>query len=58
MMKLDEAIEVVKDYAACWTDGDILAGAAEMKDETQFLSRDQRIALRIFMQAGEEMFAC
>jgi len=58
MMKLDEAIEVVRDYAACWNDGDILAGAAEMREETQFLSRDQRIALRIFMQAGEEMFAC
>jgi len=55
-MSLAEACDLVQDYADRNADGDILAGAHMMLDDTDDLDREDLAAIRMFMRAGREMF--
>jgi hypothetical protein len=56
-MDLGEACQIVQDYAAMHTDGDILAGLREMEEFYDDLDKEERVAYRMFMAAGRKMFA-
>jgi hypothetical protein len=56
-MELGEACQIVQDYAAMHTDGDILAGLREMEEFYDDLDKEERVAYNMFMAAGRKMFA-
>ena len=56
-MELGEACSIVQDYADMHTDGDILAGLREMEEFYDDLDKEERVAYRMFMSAGNKMFA-
>jgi len=56
-MELSDACEIVTRYAEDNTCGDILAGLKEMEFCYDDLDKEERVAYRMFMDAGRKMFA-
>ena len=56
-MTLGEACDLVTDYAATHTGGDVLAGLKDMQACYDDLDKQDRVAYNMFMDAGRKMFA-
>lgn len=58
-MNLQQAVNIVKEFAEEHEGGDILEGARlmDIHCELGLLTDSQRIAIGMFMTAGREMFA-
>lgn len=56
-MELSEACKIVTEYAEIYCEGDVLEGLRSMEEGYDDLDKEQRVAYRMFMKAGREMFA-
>jgi hypothetical protein len=56
-MTIKEACEVVQEYANLHTGGDILEGLKDMQACWDDLDKEDRVAHRMFIQAGQKLFA-
>lgn len=58
-MNLQQAVDLVKEFAQDNTRGDILEGAQlmDIHSELGLLDERQRVAIGMFMTAGRQMFA-
>ena len=57
-MNLQQAVDLVKEFATEHTNGDILEGAGlmDIHAELGLLNEPQRVAIGMFMTAGRKMF--
>jgi hypothetical protein len=56
-MELSDACKFVTEYAEIHTGGDVLAGLKDMEACWDDLDKEDRVAYRMFMDAGRKMFA-
>ena len=58
-MNLQQAVDIVKEFAEDNTKGDVLEGAMlmDIHAELGLLEEKQRVAIGMFMTAGRRMFA-
>ena len=58
-MNLQQAVDLVKEFAAANTEGRILEGAElmDIHSELGLLSERERVAITMFMTAGRRLFA-
>lgn len=58
-MNLQQAVDIVKEFANANTDSDILEGAGlmDIHSELGLLNERERVAIGMFMTAGRRMFA-
>ena len=56
-MDLSDACRIVQDYAELHTGNDVLAALKDMEMCYDDLDKEDRVAYRMFMDAGRKMFA-
>ena len=56
-MDMSCAVRLVQEYAEIHTAGDVLAALKDMQSCYDDLDKEDRVAYRMFMAAGREMFA-
>lgn len=56
-MELGDACRIVQDYAELHTGNDVLAALKDMEICYDDLDKEDRVAYRMFMDAGRKMFA-
>jgi hypothetical protein len=56
-MDLSDACRIVQDYAELHTGNDVLAALKDMEICYDDLDKEDRVAYRMFMDAGRKMFA-
>ena len=56
-MELGDACRIVQEYAELYCEGNILEGLHSMEECYDDLEKEERVAYRMFMQAGRKMFS-